>query len=203
MLVLASTSPWRISMLKSGGVVAEGVAPPIDEASVLAPEPVALAEARALAKARSVAVLRPADWVIGADQVCWMEGQLFEKPKSPAEHLEHLRALRGRWHTLSTAVALCMPGKERLHLEHTRILLRSDLSDGELAAYVAGGEGAACAGGYQAEAMGAQLIERVEGDWYNVIGLPLFALIGILRSEGWRSPLNASSTGVAEGTGSA
>ena len=203
MLVLASTSPWRIAMLKSSGVAATGVAPPIDEAAVTAPDPVALAEARARAKARSVAALRPLDWVIGADQVCWSEQRIFEKPKSPAEHLEHLHALRGRWHTLSTAIVLCMPGKEHLHLEHTRILLRADLSDEELGAYVASGEGASCAGGYQAEAMGALLIERVEGDWSNVIGLPLFALIGILRSEGWRSPLSSEATGVAEGTGSA
>ncbi len=206
MLVLASTSPWRIGMLRSAGVVAEGAAPPVDEYSILAPTPVEMAVARAVGKARSVAELRPDDWVIGADQVCWMEAPgappgtpalLFEKPRSPEEHLQQLKTLAGREHTLSVAVALCLPGgpgharsapEERVILTHSRIRMR-DLPEAELAAYVRSGEGAGCAGGYQAEAGGALLIERIDGDWYNVLGMPLFELISLLRHEGWSSPL--------------
>lgn len=189
MLVLASTSPWRIGMLKSAGIPAEGVAPPIDEYSITADEPVQLAIARAHGKAASVVALRPEAWVIGADQVCWMDQDLFEKPKSPEEHLDQLKRLSGRRHTLSTAVSLFLPGgREYRVVEHSYITLRS-LPEVELRAYIASGEGSACAGGYQAEAKGALLIERIEGDWHNVIGLPLFAVISLLRQQGWKSSL--------------
>lgn len=201
MLVLASTSRWRIGMLQAAGVEALGIGAPIDEYAITGPSPVGLAEARALGKARAVAAIRPGDTVIGADQVCWAEDggrhRIFEKPTSPEEHLAHLRWLSGRWHTLTVAVALCRPGwagrggadpaREVVLIEHSRILMRA-LPEAELAAYVQSGEGSGCAGGYQAEARGAQLIERIEGDWNNVIGMPLFAVISLLRREGWRPP---------------
>jgi septum formation protein len=216
MLILASTSPWRLGMLRDAGIPVEGVAPPFDEYSIGHDHPstlkaaqlppgqmgiargrlaarraVGLAIARAEAKAHSVATIRPEAWVIGADQVCWMDDQIFEKPKSPEEHLRHLVALRGRKHQLSTAVHLFTPKGPRSFVEHTGIEMRADLSDAELSAYVRSGEGSGCAGGYQVEARGALLMEAIHGDWHNVIGLPLFRLISLLRKEGWISPLAA------------
>lgn len=197
-LILASQSRWRIQILRDSGIIAQGIGAPIDEYSITHPEPVGMAEARALGKARSVAELHPEAWVIGADQVAWLstgdKTWILEKPKSPQEHFEHLCLLRGKTHTLSTALVLITPQKEQLHVEHTRITMRSDLSDAELLGYVQSGEGAECCGGYQAEAKGALMIERIEGDWFNVIGLPLHALVSLLRQEGWRSPFAASSS---------
>jgi len=139
----------------------------------------------ARAKARSVAVIEPDAVVIGADQVCHLEGEVFHKPADPEDHMAQLRRLRGRTHELVTGVALVGPGVERLFDDRTTIRLR-DLSDAELGSYLRTGEGQGCAGGYQVEGVGAQLIEHVGGDWFNVVGLPVLRLISELRALGWR-----------------
>ena len=232
MLILASTSPWRLNMLRSAGIPIEGIAPPINEYEIrlegaevrelrqmdfphipskdLSHPPMALALARAREKARSVAMLHPEAWVIGADQVCWASAKahhpstsweatgIFEKPSSPDEHLRQLKYLRDvGTHTLTTGVSLFAPHRECALLCHSHITFHPDLSDAELAAYVQSGEGAACAGGYQAEARGALLIAEIAGDWNNVIGLPLFPLVSLLRQEGWISPLTALDPTIA------
>lgn len=181
-------------MLQSAGVPVSSCAAPIDEAAILAPDPITMALDRATAKATSVAASCPQDWVIGADQVAWMGDEIFHKPADPSEHRAMLRALRGRAHTLSTAVVVVAPDFTERLIDHTQIWFRDDLSDEEIDAYVASGEGSACAGGYQAEARGAQLIAKIEGDWFNVLGLPLLPLIGVLRRHGWR-PVFASAAG--------
>lgn len=185
-LVLASASRWRQSLLHEAGVLVDLHPAPIDEAAILAADPRALARLRAHAKAEAVAALRPEAWVIGADQVAHVDGEPFGKPESPDDHRLRLRRLRGETHTLTTGVCLWMPGKVVEFWEDTRITFRGDITDAEIDAYVATGEGSACAGGYRAEALGAQLIERVEGDWQNVIGLPLYPLVTALRDAGWR-----------------
>jgi septum formation protein len=200
-LILASQSPWRIKMLADAGIFARGIPAPIDEYQIQSPDPLQLAQSRAMAKARSVQELFPDSWVIGADQVAWLEiaGQItiLEKPVSPKDHLAQLQLLRGRRHCLSTALVLAMPHQTQQTLEHSRIQLYAELSDPELEQYVASGEGSGCCGGYQAEARGALLIERIEGDWFNVLGLPLYTLIRLLRQEGWKSPLQITGA-VAE-----
>ena len=97
-----------------------------------------------------------------------------------------LFALRGRTHDLVTAVALVGRHEERCFEEHTRLTMRSDLGDDELCAYADCREALGCGGGYMIEARGLQLFERVDGDWTNVVGLPLFRLVTELRSFGWR-----------------
>lgn len=185
-LLLASTSRWRQELLAAAGIRCSLVAPPADEASVDDPDPRALAALRAHLKAASVHALRPDAWVVGADQVAHLDGVPFGKPTSPEDHRWRLRWLRGRTHTLTSAVAVLMGADVVVFQEDTLISFRSDLSDAELDAYVDCEEGSACAGGYRAEAWGAQLIERVDGDWNNVIGLPLYPLITTLRARGWR-----------------
>lgn len=184
-LVLASTSPWRLKMLVDAGLLVRGVAPGVDERSD-EPDPVRRAEALALRKARAVAAREPGAWVIGADQVVFDGVEIFGKPADDADHLARLRGMRGRAHALITGVALLTPGGERLLHERTAMHVRADLTEDELRAYVACGEGSGCAGGYAAEARGAFLFERVEGDFFNVIGLPLLRVFGALRELGWR-----------------
>jgi septum formation protein len=186
-IVLASTSRWRLQLLKAAGLDVEGVSPGVDEAALIEPRPVPRAEKLALAKARAVEAARSTAWVLGADQVVWDGVEVFGKPVDPADHLDRLRSMRGRRHELVTAFALLGPGGVvEQGVERTVMWVRADIEDAELAAYVASGEGAGCAGGYAAEGRGAFLFERVEGDWNNVIGLPLFSVLAALRRHGWR-----------------
>lgn len=214
-VVLASTSPWRLQLLRSTGLAVEGVDHAVDEEAIQLADPRELAVARALAKARDVQARLVGEGrlggalVVGADQVAWLQGEavegephgdpdgpsrveIFGKPPSPEAWRERLRCLRGRVHTLSTGVALvggppASPGgppRQEAFCVDSRVRFRGDLSDEELDAYVACGEARGCAGGYMVEGRGAWLIEEVEGDWNNVVGLPVFELLGRLRARG-------------------
>lgn len=185
-IVLASTSRWRRSTLENAGLVVEAIDPGVDERAVRLDHPVALATTLASAKANAVARLRPHAWTLGADQVVHQQGEVFGKPLDPADHLARLRFLRGCTHELVTGWSVVGPEGERVGHTVTRMHVRADLTDAELEAYVASGEGTGCAGGYAAEGRGAFLFHGIEGDWFNVIGLPLFDILGELRRRGWR-----------------
>lgn len=188
-VVLATASRWRAQLLSETGIPVELLAAPVDEAAITAQDPVGLAFARARAKADSVLGLLGSVGgvvVVGADQVAHIDGVAFGKPEDPDDHRRRLRQLRGRVHTLSTAVAIRgapaeVLGEHADFVEHTMLRFRSDVSDAEIDAYVASGDGSGCAGGYRAEGPGAWLIEGVDGDWSNVIGLPVFAVLARLR----------------------
>lgn len=191
-LVLASGSTWRKELLESAGIAVVAEPARIDEDDVFANDPVALAVARARAKAVDVAGRHPGAVVLGADQVVHLDGRPYFKPQSRSDWLGALRSLRGRTHQLTTAVVLAWPEGSGHRLEafsvHTAIRFRADLQDAELEAYVDHGEAAGCAGGYMVERHGAWLIEAVEGDWTNVVGLPVLAVVGRLRAGGWTYP---------------
>ena len=188
-LVLASTSPWRLQLLRDAGVPCTPADPQVDEAAIWAADPRALAAARARAKAESVAAIRPDALVLGADQVAHLDGEAFGKPRDAKDWLARLRSLRGRTHTLTTGFCLIGQGSRQEQTVDSQVRFRADLDDAELEAYVALGEAAGCAGGYMVERRGAWLIERVEGDWTNVVGLPVFAVVGALRARGLRLSL--------------
>jgi septum formation protein len=190
-LVLASGSVWRWKLLTAAGIPCRPIAPNVNEKAIIEATPAATARARAGAKARAVAEGLGAEClVIGADQVVHLEGCILGKPPDRGAHLSMLMELRGRQHELVTAVSLVRAGPEvgegRDFDVRTRLTMRGDLSDDELRAYVACGEASGCGGGYMIEALGAQLFEAVDGDWNNVVGLPLFRLISELRGLGWR-----------------
>lgn len=185
-LLLASTSPWRLGLLRDAGIRCEAVSPEVDEDAITAPDPVALAVARATAKALAVARRSPGALVLGADQVAHLDGEPFGKPRDPEDWIARLRALRGRAHLLSTGVALAEDELVESFVVSSEVRFRADVSDEEILDYVALGEARGCAGGYQVERRGAWLVEAVDGDWWNVIGLPLLPLIGHLRARGWR-----------------
>ena len=185
-LILASSSRWRRELLESAGLVVEGIDHTVDERAAGDLPPVELATTLALAKARSVSAMHPDALVIGADQVVHLDGRRFDKPSSAGEQMEHLKGLRGATHQLVTGVALVGPKIERVFHETTKVRFRRDVTDDEIAAYVATGEGRGSAGGYEIERRGAQLIAEVQGSWFNVVGLPLLPLITALRELGWR-----------------
>lgn len=194
-LILASTSPWRRQILCSAGLDVSCVPPLVDETEVDLDDPIALVRELARRKALAVAGRHPEAWVIGADQVVFDPEQpqrIWGKPPHPEEHLRRLLAMRGRWHALVTGVVIWTPREELAVVhEQTRLLVRSDLEDVELSRYVDTGEGSGCAGGYAAEGLGGFLFERIEGDWFNVLGLPLFRVLDVLRARGWRFGVDA------------
>ena len=198
-VVLATASSWRAELLRATGVQVELHPAPIDEQAVTASTPESLALARAIAKADAVAAARaesdPDAVIIGADQVAHLDGEAFGKPLDAEDHRRRLRLLRGRVHTLSTGVsfrgnpslfraasgAAAVPLLGWDFVEHTQIHFRADTTDAEIDAYVDSEDGSGCAGGYRAEGPGAWLIARADGDWSNVIGLPVFAVLARLR----------------------
>ena len=198
-LILASSSPWRLAALRDAGIPCETVSPEVDEDTITNSDPVALAVARAVEKARSVAHRHPESLVVGADQVAHLDGEGFGKPTDRVDWMRRLRSLRGRTHQLSTGVALAEGQEIETFVVSTAVRFRADISDDELRAYIAGGEGEGCAGGYQVERRGAWLIEAIDGDWWNVIGLPILPLISRLRARGWGLVGAGEIGGVVEG----
>ncbi|NCG19118.1 MAG: septum formation protein Maf [Rhodobacterales bacterium] len=188
-LILASTSPFRRQMLVDLGIVATGVAPEVDEEPGELRDPLAVAQALALRKAVAVAARYPGDWVLGADQVAYdptCPEEHWGKPEDAADHLRQLQRIRGRSHCLVTGWALLGPGFRRISHCVTTLYVRADLSDQELEQYVQTEEGRYCAAGYAAEGQGGFLFERIDGDWFNVLGLPVLDVISALREQGWR-----------------
>jgi septum formation protein len=188
-IILASSSPWRLQLLRDVGIEAEGMAPDVDESTIEGAIPEETARQRAVAKALDVSARFPDRLVIGADQVAHLDGTQFGKPTSAADWRARLESLRGRTHTLTTGVAFAEEGAvvDSFAVD-TAVRFRADLEADEIDRYLAFGEGLACAGGYMAEKRGAWLIERVDGDWQNVIGLPIFPVLAGLRARGYRLP---------------
>lgn len=192
-IVLASGSQWRLKLLNDSGILATGEAACIDEHSILGVDPIDTALHRAIAKAEAVAKDHSKSLVIGADQVVYIDELLFEKPISEKQWFERLCFLRGKSHLLSTAVVILLDGEQQSFVETTMVNFRSDISNDEIRSYISHGEAWGCAGGYMMEGHGAWMIESIEGDWQNVIGLPIFPLISQLKRLGYSYPLYASS----------
>lgn len=191
-LILASASTARKRLLADAGVVAETDPADIDE-SVIKEEcrrtgcsSNECATRLAAAKARAVAARHRGRLVLGADQLLDCDGEWFDKPRDRAEVRDQLRRLRGRSHELVTA-ATVIRDEERLWraVEQPRVTMR-DFSDAFLDQYLdAMGERVLkTVGGYELEGLGAQLMERVEGDYFSILGLPLLPLLQFLRDAG-------------------
>jgi septum formation protein len=191
-VVLASKSQPRAAILAGAGVAFEIVGSDVDEAEAkdrllkdgAGPREVAahLAEAKAL----KVSAARPGAIVIGADQTLDLDGALFDKAETLAEARERLRVLRGRAHLLHSAAVAAEDGVVVWRTLESPALHMRDFSDDFLDGYLArGGEALlASVGCYQLEGEGAQLFERIEGDYFAILGLPLLPLLNFLRLKG-------------------
>lgn len=190
-LVLASASAARRRMLEAAGLTFDVDPPRVDEeaakASLRAEGLAPRAQADALAELKALSVSgRRAGFVIGADQMLAIEGETLDKPKSRDEARAHLQRLRGRRHELVTAaVVACEGAVIWRHVDVPRLNMRA-FSDPFLEAYLerAGDAALASVGAYQLEGLGAQLFDRVEGDYFSVLGLPLLPLLAFLRERG-------------------
>jgi septum formation protein len=193
-LILASASPFRRKMLEAAGLQFEVAPADIDEAALkhsLAvamprPSPAAIAEALARAKAEAVERGHPGSIVIGADQVLALEDELFDKPRNLAEARAQLERLRGRTHTLHSAAALVQQGRVVWTCVEAAKLTMRQFSPEFLEGYLSRAGTAVCrtVGAYEIEGVGIQLFERVEGDHFTIIGLPLLSLLAELRARG-------------------
>lgn len=187
-VLLASTSPIRRQMLDSAGVDYRAVAPNLDEDAIKADRADAadLAAELAAAKALSVSALHPGDWAIGSDSLVSVGGKRFDKPADRDQAAAHLRVFSRREMTLTSAVALARDGAiDWCHGESATLSVRA-LSDDFIRAYLDAEWPAVgyCVGVFRMEGRGVQLFDRVDGDHFTILGLPLLALLGALRDRG-------------------
>jgi septum formation protein len=190
-LILASTSTARAAILQGAGVTFEAIVPGVDEGEIKArlvgeghgP----LVVARTLAARKAVVVSQRYNALVaGADQTLECEGALIDKAASAEEARQSLLRLRGRGHFLHCAVALAEAGEVVWSAHETAQMFMRDFSEAFLADYLAreGERLLTTVGGYRLEGEGAQLFERIEGDYFAILGLPLLPLLGALRARG-------------------
>jgi septum formation protein len=192
-LILASSSRIRAELLERAGLAFIAEPPGLDEAAMrvalggdekLGAEDVA--EVLARAKAEAVSELAPQAFVIGADQVLSLDDRILSKPESAAAARSQLLDLSGRTHALHTAVALAKEGETVWAMSQTATLHMRALSPQFIGRYLAaaGDEVLASVGAYQIESIGIQLFDRIDGDYFSILGLPLLPLLAALRQNG-------------------
>jgi septum formation protein len=189
-LVLASKSAVRHALLRDAGIPVEVAPADIDERAIEQRADTGdagdIAALLAREKARAIATRLPGRLVLGADQTLALGARRFSKPPDLAAARDQLKALRGRTHELHTAIALLREGAVVFeHREVARLTMRA-FSDAFLEGYleVMGSAVTTSVGGYQLEKVGIQLFERIEGDHFVILGLPLLALLQYLRQSG-------------------
>jgi septum formation protein len=188
-LVLASTSPIRGTLLANAGVAYAAEPPGVDEAAIkngFAGDDAALTLALGEAKARAVAELRPDALVIGSDSLISVEGRRFDKPAGRETAAEHLRFFSGKTMELTSSAVLVAGGETVWsHAAQARLQVRQ-LSDAFIQDYLDADwpEVSYCVGVFRLEGPGVQLFERIDGDHFTILGLPLLPLLGALRQRG-------------------
>jgi septum formation protein len=179
-LVLASTSPRRKELLEMLGI--DLVIRPSHIAEVRSPGELPVAYSTRLAREKAAGVT--GDLVLGADTIVVLDGEILEKPEDREDALEILRRLQGRTHEVVTSVALRQNGQTRVATDITRVTFRS-ADDELLRQYIATGEPMDKAGAYGIQGYGSTLIERVEGDPFGVMGLPIRLVLDLLDEAGF------------------
>jgi septum formation protein len=183
MLVLASASPRRQELLRNAGISFDVQPAHIPEDPLPGEAARECAERLARAKALAVAAKRPTDVVLGADTVVVVDGAILGKPASAPDAARMLRMLSGRKHEVITGVCLVVRGQWSVANETTSVTI-SEISEKEIADYIASGEPMDKAGAYAIQGMASRWIPHIEGDYSNVVGLPLALVCRMLRQLG-------------------
>ena len=191
-LVLASQSQARQDLLRNAGLVFEAVPAKVDESEMKLSLQAAGASAKetavALAELKALKISRdfPGHLIVGADQMLECNGVWFDKPADMSHARAHLSALRGKTHMLQNAVCVARSGTIIWHYTNSASLEMRAFSDEFLDEYLqkAGENILSSVGAYQLEGIGSQLFNRVEGDFFSILGLPLLPLIDFLRGHG-------------------
>jgi septum formation protein len=184
-IILASQSPWRKIILEKLGIPFDVVVSNFEEDMTQNMPPHRLAVHLARGKAETVAKQHTEAVVIAADTFIIFENELLGKPGTPERATEMLMKLAGKWHEIITGFVILdgETGKETEQLVSTRVHLR-DAEESEIVAYVATGEPLNVAGGYAIQGRAGALVDRIEGDYWNIVGLPMSALVVELRKFG-------------------
>jgi septum formation protein len=184
-VILASQSPRRRELLSLVGIGHEVRPADIDETYLAGEKPAPHAERLARGKCAVIAEREPDALVIGSDTIVVVDGDVLGKPKDEGDAAHMLRRLSGRTHIVVTAVAVAWKGETRSAVEEVNVTFHS-LSDDDIAAYIATREPMDKAGAYGIQGFGATIVERVDGDYFAVMGLPLQLLVRVLRELGIR-----------------
>ena len=182
-VILASQSPRRRDLLNLIGIPHTVRPADIDETPRPGERPLAVVERLARAKAQRIAADAPDALVIAADTIVVIDDHILNKPVDVDDAQRMLRTLQGRRHDVYTAVCVSHRGREAAGVEDTGVWFRP-LTDGEVDAYIATGEPMDKAGAYGIQGYGATIVERVDGDFFTVVGLPLVRLTRLLAEIG-------------------
>ncbi|MGC1437423.1 MAG: Maf family protein [Terriglobales bacterium] len=194
MLVLASASPRRQELLRNAGIPFVVQPTNIPEVPEPGEAPRAFAERMAREKALAVFRRRPNDFVLGADTIVVVDGEILGKPRDSADAVRMLRVLSGRTHQVVTGVCLVGPrlrtgdrqpeaGFEDIRSETTLVTV-DPLGDDDIHSYVSTGEPTDKAGAYAIQGRASRWVSRIEGDYFNVVGLPVSLVYKMLREHG-------------------
>src|SRR5271167_85847 len=180
-LILASASPRRSELLRNAAIPFLVEPAHLPEQPLPDEKPLDYAQRLARGKALTVHARHPDDAVLGADTVVVVDEHLLEKPADERDAVRMLRLLSGRAHQVITGVSLVAPGFERTEAEITQVVF-SALLDGEIAEYVAGGEPMDKAGAYAIQGLASRWVERIDGCYFNVVGLPVPRVYRLMRA---------------------
>jgi septum formation protein len=192
MLVLASASPRRQELLRKAGIPFSVQPADIDETPLVGEAARECAERLAREKALAVSRRRPQDYVLGADTIVVVDGNILGKPRDAGDAARMLRLLAGRMHEVITGVSVVGPGvrgqgsgaSESKTASQSTLVTMCALSDDEIRGYVATGEPMDKAGAYAIQGIASRWIPRIEGDYSNVVGLPVPMVYAMLRERG-------------------
>jgi septum formation protein len=180
MLILASSSPRRRELLSTAGLRFDVLPADIDETRHSNEAPADYVQRLALEKAKAIFANYPHATVLGADTTVVLAGEVLNKPRDLAEAEQMLRALSGTSHQVHTGIAVVSADRQRQHIETTTVFF-SAIPEAELATYLATGDSLDKAGAYGIQGYAARWIPRIEGDFFNVMGLPIAATVRLLE----------------------
>lgn len=180
-LILASSSPRRRELLTQAGLRFDVIPAHIDETRNTDEAPVAYVQRLALEKAQAIAALHPEDVVLGADTTVVLHGAVLNKPAGRADAERMLRSLSGQSHLVHTGIAVVRGQTQRQHVETTTVYFAT-IAESELSHYLETGDSLDKAGAYGIQTYAARWITRIEGDFFNVVGLPIAATVRLLAA---------------------
>lgn len=182
-LILASASPRRAELLRAAGIPFEALPVDIDERFYPGETPEHAVARLAEAKARLAGAMRPAHTILGADTTVVVDGEALAKPADARDAARMLRLLRGRTHGVLTGVCVWDAGRHVVHVEPTHVRM-AQVSDAEIAWYVATDEPYDKAGGYAVQGLASRFIEGISGSYTSVVGLPVPVVYRLLKASG-------------------
>src|ERR1700744_5358617 len=185
-LILASSSPRRRELLTQIGLTFDIIPAHIDETQRASEDPTSYVQRLALEKAQTIHAQHSDAFVLGADTTVEIDGHALEKPADRADAERMLRALSGRTHHVHTGLAILSPRGQCTHLETTSVRF-SAVEEAELQHYLESGEPYDKAGAYGIQGYAARWIPRIDGDYFNVMGLPLAAAVRLLKELNYSS----------------